>query len=127
MNSIKKVLIVMVSLHAIVGSFSINAAEAAENPQKTQKLQATKEQRRKSREILKELYDEPKGFLSACATLLLKTARTEDRAQALINLCKLLQENYRMNLQPLFTLLAETDADTLKRIFSKLSEQPLIK
>ncbi|MFS8507140.1 MAG: hypothetical protein LVQ75_03375 [Candidatus Babeliales bacterium] len=122
MNSIKKVLVVMVSLHSIFGSFSIHPAQAAENAQELQKLRATKVQRIKTREVLKELYDEPEGFLSACATLLLKTARTEERAQALINLCKLLKENPYMNLQPLFTLLEGTDTDTLKRIFSKLSE-----
>lgn len=122
MNSIKRFIILIVSLHTLFVSFSMHAAQAAENAQELQKPRATKEQRIKTREVLKELYDEPEGFLSACATLLLKKAGTEDRAQALINLCKLLKENPYMSLQPFFTLLERTHPDTLKRIFSKLSE-----
>jgi hypothetical protein len=112
----------ILSLHTLFVSFSIHPAQAAENPEPAKKARATKEQREETRRVLKNRYDQSEGFLRACATLLLKTARTEDRVQALINLCKLLKENPYMNLQTLFTLLEGTDTDTLKRIFSKLSE-----
>ena len=124
MNSIKKILFIMVSLHSFFVSFSIHAAQAAENHEPAKKARATKEQIEEARQALKRLYNQSPSeqFLKDCATLLLKRAHTQARVEALINLCNLLQKDPYINLKPLFVLLERTDTDTLKKIFAKLSQ-----
>lgn len=122
MKPIKKVLFVMILLHSLFASFSINPAQAAENHEPAKKARATKDQIEEAGQALKKLYSKQPGFLKNCATLLLKKSHTQARVQALINVCNLLQEDPYMNLKPLFVLLERTDTDTLKKIFGKLSE-----